>query len=68
MPNYERVINSIREEHGDVVAERIRDYYDDDDVEYINTLSEEEAEDYIRDDLNQVILYMELAEENSALA
>lgn len=68
MSNYERVINSIREEHGDVVAERVRDYYDDDDVDYINTLSEEEAEDYIRDDLNQVILYMELAEENSALA
>lgn len=68
MSNYERVINSIRENYGEIVAERVRDYYDDNDVDYINTLSEEEAEDYIRDDLNQVILYMELAEENSALA
>jgi hypothetical protein len=68
MSRYERVVSSIEEEYGNVVAERVKDYYDDNDVDFINTLSDVEAEDYIRNDLNQVLLYMDLAEETSALA
>ena len=68
MSTYKRVISSIEEEHGSVVATRVMDNFDDDDVDYINTLSEEDAREYISGYLDQVLLYMDLAEETSALA
>lgn len=68
MSTYKRVISSIEEEHGHVVATRVMDNFNDSDVDFINTLSEEDAREYVSGYLDQVLLYMDLAEETSALA